>query len=202
MLSVKKIILFLISVFLLQGCSKKDAENTPQENNAVNTVYLEKQVKGVINTDAKFILRGKFDVDPLTEFSSGSEVMNKKEWGIKFYLFTLKNGTAQKKYETPLLNGSFKSCKVEKINLVNSDHDFVYYNSMSYFMGSGGGEVLAYIIDLKDQIIYYAHLVVEPEGKVEFYMSPNNAIVNKFFLNVFKKDYPTLKLASKDPVLD
>lgn len=187
----------------LQGCGKKEAEETPQGAAFESNEMLQGKIHGVLNTDAKFILKGKFATDSLNEIASGSEVMNKKEWGIRFYLLSYKDGKFQKSWETPLLNGSFKESKVEKLRMNNIDHDYVYYNSLNYFMGSSSGEVLSYIIDLKAQIVYYAHLVMEPEGKVELFVSNsgNNDIL-KYYTTVFKKDYPALKLTDKDPVLD
>lgn len=161
------------------------------------------KLKEATGKDIKFYLRGNFASDSANNIAAGTEVMNKKEWGIKFYLFKTSKDSLQKIYETALLEGSFKESKVDKMSLPDSNHDYLYYNSLNYFMGSAGGEVLAYIIDLQGEKIYYAHLVSEPDGKVNLFISHGgNPVVSSFFKDLFKKDYPTLKITSKDPVLD
>jgi hypothetical protein len=66
-------------------------------------------------------------------------------------------------------------------------------------MGSGGGEVFCYIIDFNEKEAYYAHLVADNK-KVSLYLSDNikNDDVRQFFLNTFKRDFPTYILVQQD----
>ena len=100
------------------------------------------------------------------------------------------------KYETELLDGSFKESFVDKIKFSSIDYDLVYYNSQGYFMGSGGGEVFSYIVDFENKQVYYAHLVVESGSSTSLFISENtqNKELINFFTLTFKKDHPVLKL--------
>jgi hypothetical protein len=134
---------------------------------------------------------------------TGTEILTKKEWGIKFHLFEVKDNKPEKKNDTKLLDGSFKDCRVEKLNISGIDNDLIYYNSLNYFMGSAGGEIFSYIIDFKIQKTYYAHLVSEPGKPVLLFLSGNNnQEINGYFTSTFKKDFPAFKIVSKDQVLN
>jgi hypothetical protein len=93
---------------------------------------------------------------------------------------------------------------VDKIKFSSFDYDLVYYNSQSYFLGSGGGEVFSYIIDFENKQVYYAHLIVESESSTSLFISENTSskeLIN-FFTLTFKKDYPGLKLVQDDIIVD
>jgi hypothetical protein len=71
-------------------------------------------------------------------------------------------------------------------------------------MGSGGGEVFSYIIDLENKQVYSAHLVVESQSATYLFISDNtqNKELINFFTLTFKKDYPGLTIVEDDIVLD
>lgn len=203
MLSGKYYVLILILCISIAGCFKKETDENPQSNVFDNPEYLTSKLKEVTGEDVKFYLRGSFASDSTADIAAGTEIMNKKEWGIKFYLFKINKDSLKKVFVTNLLEGSFKESKVEKLSFPDSNHQVLYYNSMNYFMGNTGGEVLVYIIDLQAEKIYYAHLVSEPDGKVNLYISDDgNPKISKYLRDLFKKDYPSLRLTSKDPVLN
>ena len=109
-----------------------------------------------------------------------------------------------KKYETSLLDGSFKESLVRKIKFPKFKYELIYYNSQDYFWGSGGGEVFAYIINYAKKETFYAHLFSESRKQVELFLSKNitEPDLKKFFISSFKKDYPELKFTSDDVSLE
>jgi hypothetical protein len=194
--------IFFFTLVIITGCNKKESGENPSPVNSFNNpVYLNAKVKEVIKDDPKFLMRGYFRSDSLKDIAAGTEIANKKDWGIKFFLLQINKDSLEKKYESPLLNGSFKDSKVEKKKFSGTDHDFIYYNSQDYFMGSGGGEIIAYIIDLQAEKVYYAHLISEPEGKSLLYLSfKDQPEIAKFLKDTFKQDFPTYTIIAKDPV--
>jgi hypothetical protein len=93
---------------------------------------------------------------------------------------------------------------VDKIKFSSIDYDLVYYNSQGYFMGSGGGEVFSYIVDLENKQVYSAHLVVESQSSTYLFISDNTQIKEliNFFTLTFKKDYPSLTIVDDDIVVE
>ena len=198
-----KVLLFFSLLLGFISCSDKkekipilDFENKTQVLDIVKKHY---------NKETQIAFGGLFDETGKQFIVSGLEINNSDEWGIKF-VFLEKSGTQfVSKYETGLLDGSFKESFVDKIKFSSIDYDLVYYNSQDYFMGSGGGEVISYIVDFENKQVYYAHLVVESgESATSLFISENT--VNKelinFFTLTFKKDYPGLKIVKDDIVVE
>lgn len=193
------IVLLLISIF---SCSDKK-EKIPVIDYQNNAQVLE-IVKKYIDKDILVATGGMFDESGKQFIAVGYEINNSDEWGIKFS-FLEKNGEEfVTKYKTDLLEGSFKESFFSKIKIPSFDYELVYYNSQSYYLGSGGGEIFSYIIDLENKQVYYAHLVVQSESSTDLFISDNttnNDLKNFFILN-FKKDYPNLKKVADDIVIE
>jgi hypothetical protein len=203
-LLLSKYLILLLLVILISGCEKKNGDMAPPVNNNMdNSEELIKGLNSILKSEVNFALKGNFSGDSTQQVVTGTEILTKKEWGIKFHLFEVKDNKPEKKNDTKLLDGSFKDCRVEKLNISGIDNDLIYYNSLNYFMGSAGGEIFSYIIDFKIQKTYYAHLVSEPGKPVLLFLSGNNnQEINGYFTSTFKKDFPAFKIVSKDQVLN
>ena len=187
-----------IIILLLISCSEKKEKIPVLDYN--NKAQLLEMVKKHYNPDAVFAFGGIFDDTGRETIAVGTEVENNDNWGIKFILLKLEDNEFVVKFETDLLDGSFKESFVNKIKFSSFEDELLYYNSQSYFMGSGGGEIFSYIIDFNDKLVYYAHLVVDPTTDTSLFISDNtdNKEIKNFFNLNFKKDYPNLKLVSDD----
>jgi hypothetical protein len=194
--------LFILLAFLT-GCQKKAPDQEPVTIKPFNNYdTLLNEVKGLFHTDDGIVLPGNFKGDN-TQQAAALIYVNKKEEKINFNLIEIKDNKLEKKDETKPLDGSLKGCKLEKINLQGMNNDLIYYNSEGYFMGSSDGEVYAYIIDFKTPKTYYAHLVSQSRRPVQLYISDTeNKVISKYFIDSFKKDYPTIKLTARDPVFN
>ncbi len=196
------IFLLIISFFIIISCSEK-TDKIPKINYQDKSELLD-IVKKHYNKDAEVALGGMFDETGKEFIASGVEINNSDEWGIKFTFLEKSNDEFIELFETELLNGSFKESMIDKIKLSSFDYELVYYSSQSYFMGSGGGEVFSYIIDLELKQVYYAHLVVESESAIYLYLSENTQrreLIN-FFNMTLRKDYPGLQIVSDDIIID
>jgi hypothetical protein len=193
-------VLFLLSVILISCGEKKE---TPPAKDYNAPAVLIKELKSVLNMDIKVAYAGFFDSNQVQEFVAGTEINTKDTWGIKFFMLTRDNGEFRMIFETDVLEGSFENSSTEKLNLPSYNYEMIYYNSLDYFMGSGGGEVFSYIIDLNRKEVYYAHLVTEGK-QISLFLSSNTEDdeVKSFFLNIFRKDYPSFSLVDKDIRLD
>ena len=172
----------LLLLFGLVSCSDKqekipvlDFENKAQVLDAVKKHY---------NKETQAAFGGLFDETGKQFVAAGWEINNADDWGIKFAFLEKSEDEFESIYET--------------------ECDLVYYNSQGYFMGSGGGEVFSYIIDLENKQVYYAHLVVESQTATYLFISDNtkNKELINFFTLTFKKDYPGLTIVEDDIVLD
>lgn len=169
-----------------------------------NKVQVLDIVKNYYNKETQVAFGGLFDETGKQYIAAGFEINNLDEWGIKFDFLEKSGNEFNTKYETELLEGSFKESFVDKIQFSSIDYDLVYYNSQGYFMGSGGGEVFSYLVDFENKQVYYAHLIVESESLTSLFISENtqNKELINFFTLTFKKDHPSLKIVEDDIVVE
>jgi hypothetical protein len=201
---LKLLLLIIISIFFCASCGdkKEDAQKPNFYIRDSSMVYIE--AKKIFGDQLKTILIGNFDTDTLLEAIAGIEITGNNQWGIKFFLLEEETNSLIKKYETELLDGSFKEALWRKINFPNYNYDLIYYNSEDYFLGSGGGEVFAYVLDFNTHSTYYAHLFSEAREPVKLFLSENisDKEIRKFYVSRFKKDYPDVQLSSEDVSLE
>lgn len=185
----------MIALFV-SSCGEKN-EDPAFIANLDKPAFVLQQAKSVVGENVNFAFRGNFSSDSAIEVGAGAEFTDPSKWGIKFYLLSIVEGKLQKSFETELLDGSFKECLVDKIKMSGFDHELLYYNSKSYFMGSGGGEVYSYIVDLKTKEVYSAHLLSERNQQVSLSLSGNveDTPLKSFFIGLFKKDYPSFSIS-------
>lgn len=194
------ILVFLLSIIF--SCSDKGEKIPVIDFN--NKTQLLETVKKYYNPNAVFAAGGIFDDTGKQLIAAGVEVENNEVWGIKFALLQVVDQYLTVQYESEVLDGSFKESFVDKIKISSFDNELIYYNSQSYFMGSGGGEIFSYIVNFNDKQIYYSHLVLEPNEVASLFISDNtdSREIKNFFLLTFKKDYPNLKVVTDDIIVD
>lgn len=201
-----KISLIFISVmliFFLIGCeNKKENEElagTINNNLSVKENVIQKATE-VLGVNVKEAFQGNFDEDDVKEIAVGIEISDNNNWGIKFSLLKEIDNDFKEVYSTKLLDGSFRESMLQKIKFPSFPYELLYYNSQDFFMGSGGGEIFAYIIDFNNKEIYYAHLFSGTNRAISLYLSDNilEDEIRNFFLNLFKKDFPKLTIIKKD----
>lgn len=195
-------ITFFLFLLALISCSDKN-EKLPILD-FENKVQILDVIKSHYNKETQIALGGMFDESGKQFIAAGWEINNSDEWGIKFAFLEKSGDEFISKYETSLLDGSFKESFVDKIKFSSIDYDLVYYNSQGYFMGSGGGEVFSYIVDLESEQVYYAHLVVESGSSTSLFISENtqNKELANFFTLTFKKDHPGLQIVEDDIIVE
>ena len=201
----KNLPVILLALFLAscgENENKKELELISKFN---DPVFVLNKTKTVLSNNVKFAKKGGYDQDTVIEVAAGTEITTPEKWGIKFYFLKLKGTKLTKIFDTDLLKGSFNESLVNKIKFPEFEHELIYYNSQDYFLGSSGGEIFSYIIDFKDRQVYYAHLIIESPKPVSLFISKNTNDVKEikeFFINNFKRDYPSLKLLAEDKNID
>jgi len=195
---------FIILCLLFGVISCADKQEKIPVLDFENKAQVLDAVKKHFNKETQAAFGGLFDETGKQFIAAGWEINNADDWGIKFSFLEKTEDEFVSKYETELLDGSFKESFVDKIKFSSIDYDLVYYNSQGYFMGSGGGEIFSYIVDLENKQVYYAHLVVESQTATYLFISDNtkNKELINFFTLTFKKDYPGLTIVEDDIVLD
>jgi hypothetical protein len=197
LLSNKIFLTILVLALVFNGCKK--SSEPPPHNLFENEHMILQTAKDLVGENISFTSAGYFDSDSIKSIVAGTEVSEKNNWGIKFYLLSWIEGEFKVKYETGLLDGSFVQCLVDKMKFSDSGAELIYYNSKSYFLGTGGGDVYSHIINLKSQKVYSAHLSVISEGRISLELSDNidKPMIKKFFISYFRRDYPNLKIVEK-----
>lgn len=194
------LVLTIAFIALLMGCENILNKKNPQAfNDLTNPEQLLKFSKQKICEDVEKVIYDFFEIDSVRKIAAGVEIFTEEEWGIKFAFYKTIKDTVQLVYETKLLDGSMKESEFSAIKL-NKDYYYLYYNSGSYFLGSGGGEIMAYLIDLPERQVFYAHLFIIPNKPVSLFLSPNikDEKLKDYFLKLFKNEYPDLKIVTTD----
>ena len=205
MLFVKKLsaAIFIVLLTFIISCNKEGQKNPPHKIDLSSRDALLSEAKKILGSDAQMIIPGKFAGDTTKEFIAGTEINKPDKWGIQFHFLKEADNNLENVFETGLLEGSFTDGIVKKENTLNSGYDLIYYNSLDYYLGSGGGEVFAYLIDFSKKQTYYSHLIIEKGRKISLFLSENETPeVKNYFLGIFKKDYPDLRVVDKDINLD
>jgi hypothetical protein len=199
----KYYLVVLIISLILFSCNEKEKEIPENKVDLNSPGAVLKEAKKVIGNDVQITVTGHFNQDTTKEFAAGTEINKPDVWGIRFYLLKKDGSGLSVVDSTGLLEGSFTDALVRKEKLPSSDYDMIYYNSLDYYLGSGGGEVFAYLVDFSEGQTYYAHLFTEKGSRISLYISDNTTPEGKnYFLSVFKKDYPALRIVDKDIDLD
>lgn len=190
--------LFFTIVLLVLFSSCKKSYEPPPHNLFENEQLVLKTAKDLVGENVSFTSSGFFESDTLKSIVAGVEVTENNNWGIKFYLISWIEGEFQIKYSTPLINGSFVQCLVNKIKFSEFDTELIYYNSKSYFLGNASGDIYSHIIDLKKLKVYSAHLSVTG-SRVSLDLSQNIDVpmIKNFFTSYFRRDYPNLRLVER-----
>ena len=199
---------FLVICIIFSSCEKKQQKPFSYEVSPDSALKIDKAVIAayagrVLGNKIKIFDYGIYESDSSRGLVVGKNIMGDSLFGIKFYYFKLVKNEPKQIYETPLLNGSFNESLVRKIKMINYRYEMIYYDSQDYFMGSGGGEVFTYIVDLNKRAIYYAHFFTVPDRPVSLFLS-NNMIpeIKEFLIKHFQRDYPNLHIVNKDIDLD
>jgi len=193
--------LIVLAVFII-SCSGKKDKPIPELNMEDKNQVLE-IVKNHFDADISRVFVGNFDDNNLSVIAC-AEKMDTINWGIKFYHIVQSNKKIKCKYETEILPGSLKESMLDKIKISNKPFELIYYNSLNFFMGTGGGEIYSYIIDLNEKQVYYAHFVNDIDYPASLFISENteDLMIRNFIISNFKKDYPSLKIVDEEIKLD
>jgi hypothetical protein len=200
--SVMKTIQIVFLFIFIISCSDKESKIPVLDFQ--NKSQLLEVVKKHYDKNSSVAFGGVFDESGKRTIVTGSEIENNKDWGIKFTQLEIVDDEFKVKFETNLLDGSFKQSFVDKIKFASFDNELIYYNSQDYYLGSGGGEIFSYIIDFTAKQVYFAHLIIEPSTSISLFISGNTKSkeLRNFFVLTFKKDYPDLKVVDKDVSVD
>lgn len=197
-------ILIVISFTLTAiSCGDKDEDALPKIDyeNKIQLIELSKRIFGQEVVSA---FGGFFDETAKKKIAVIIETDENVDWGIKFALLEEANAELETKFESRILSGSHKESFLDKIKFPSFDYELLYYNSQGYFMGTGGGEIYSYIVDFGSKEVYNAHLVLEARRPASLFLSANilNKDVRNFFIQIFKKDYPNLKIVDQDITIE
>lgn len=206
------LILLVVSVSGLSSCKKEAPKPLPAIVSADSAKVLdrknaEEKIRQALpkGETLRFFETGYFKDTLTLGIIAGSEIKTKEKWGIRFSYFERQHdGSYRKSYSTQLLDGSFDQSAVRKIKIAPFDNEMVYFDTQDYLIGSGGGEILAYIVNVNAGRLYYAHFINVPRQPVSLFISPevDKQQVRQFFISSFRKDFPELRMISKDYKLE
>ncbi len=189
-----KNLLFVTLIFIIVSCDK--GYEPPPHNLFEDQRQVLQAARETVSERVTFAVSGYFESDSVKSICAGVEETSNNQFGIKFSLVSWKEGEFVRQYTSGLLDGSFDGCIVDKIKFSDIPNELIYYNSKSYFMGSGGGEVFLHVIDLNKRKVYSAHLITASRGPATVELSDNIDIpmLRTFFVSYFRRDYPSLRV--------
>ena len=200
---ILKYLILVSFVVLVSSCGDKGDDVLPRIDfeNKIQLIELSKRVLG---NEVVTAFGGFFDESPRKKIAAVIETDENIDWGIKFVLLEENKGKLETIFQTRILPGSHRESFLDKIKFPSFEYELLYYNSQGYFMGTGGGEVYTYVVDFDNKEIYYAHLINEARKPISLFISANttNKDVKNFFIQIFRKDYPNLKLVDQDITLE
>ncbi len=204
MLSLNKKLLagiFFLFVFMLIGCDRDSKDpSTPIEDYLSDNQKLLAHLKKNFDPQTEVALYSQFGIDSSKEILAIKETKPSKtdKWGLKIQLLSADSLKKKDEVFLPEMSATESICTTQKLD--SFSHDLFYYNSGSFYTGSSGGEIFAYLVDFPGKQIYYAHLIISPNKPAALFFSKNcsEQKVKDFFLNLFKSDYPELVVVQKD----
>lgn len=201
--SISVLTIALAGAFVLASCKsgsndETNKANDPSSGSAQQAADLAEAQK-MYGESAVNVIRGNFASNP-ADMVAMLEISSDTTFGIEFAHLRRENGAVKEVYKTKMLDGSFNESKTKKLNLPGISNDLVYYNSQDYYLGSGGGDIYAYILDFAAKEIYSAHFFSYESKPTSLYISPNavNEEIKNFFISEFKALFPELKVVNTD----
>jgi hypothetical protein len=195
--------IFFLLTFSFFRCGDKGDDVVPRIDYE-NKVQMMDFSKNTLGDEVVSAFGGFFDNSPRKKIAAIMETDENINWGLKFVLLEELDGKLKINFQSKIIPGSHKESFLDKIKFPSFDYELLYYNSQGYFVGSGGGEVYAYIVDFENKEIYSAHLIAETNRPVSLFISKNteNREIKNFFMQIFKNEYPSLKIIDEDITLE
>lgn len=195
--------IFFLLTFSFFRCGDKGDDVVPRIDYE-NKVQMMEFSKKTLGDEVVSAFGGFFDNSPRKKIAAIMETDENINWGLKFVLLEELDGKLKINFQSKIIPGSHKESFLDKIKFPSFDYELLYYNSQGYFVGSGGGEVYAYIVDFENKEIYSAHLIAETDSPVSLFVSKNteNKEIKNFFIQIFKNEYPSLKIIDEDITLE
>lgn len=198
MLLNRKYYLFVFVYLLtfIAGCGR-DKE---QKVNFDDEISIRNLASTLIEGNIKFVASGYFSSETGKSVVAGSESLERDKPGISFSLIDKVEDEFEVVYNTGILEGSFEKCVVDKIKFSSEPGELIYYNSKDFYIGSGGGDVFLYLVNMVKKEIYYAHLIVNRASGASLFLSDSTGdpMIRKFFVSYFRKDYGSLRIIEND----
>jgi hypothetical protein len=187
---------FVYLLTFIAGCGR-DKE---QKVNFDDEISIRNLASTLIEGNIKFVASGYFSSETGKSVVAGSESLERDKPGISFSLIEKVEDEFEVVYNTGILEGSFEKCVVDKIKFSSEPGELIYYNSKDFYIGSGGGDVFLYLVNMVKKEIYYAHLIVNRASGASLFLSDSTGdpMIRKFFVSYFRKDYGSLRIIEND----
>ena len=156
LLNKLKLVLVLFSFPLfVNGCGDRNQEPSSTKEDYLNdNQKLLQHLQENFDPEIKAALYSQFDSD-----STKKEILAIKEttpsktdkWGLKIQRLSKDSLIMKDEFFLPEMSTNESICITQKIDSIS--YDLFYYNSGSFYIGSSGGEVFAYLIDFAENSI-------------------------------------------------
>lgn len=185
-------------MLLIASCTK-EVKEPDKKINYGNSAELSKFGSKVAGKEFRFATFENFNSDTLKEIVIGKEIEEGDTWGIRFSFYET-DQPIHTVFTTMLLEGSFSGATVTPMKIAGKEHQLLYYNSGDFFLGSGGGEIYSYIIDLENRKVHSAKLKLQRLGDASLQIVTDGfeETIKEYFITLFKKEYPDLTVTESD----
>ena len=117
----KSVIILFLFITLISCSGKKEKIPIIDYENSAQVLEI---VKKYFDKDILVATGGMFDESGRQFIAAGSEISNSDEWGIRFNFLQKSGNEFISKYQTDLLDGSFKESFFSKIKIPSFDAIF------------------------------------------------------------------------------
>lgn len=192
-----------IPFLFLGGCKQK--QDAPETAAPVQNVSAIDALLGAKLNASNFVkVQGHFLTMDGEEYAVLRDAKNGRDVGIIISICSVKQGTVTINYETPIVDGAVKHSIFQKVNVPGVTDTLLYYDSGDFFMGSGSGELYAYIIQPKEVSFLKAHLFIDGDTPPKVFIpdTPKTKVLRGYLFNKLRDQFPGLKFAAKDVSID
>ena len=192
----------LLLPFFFFACDKNNKQDDPLagKSQVTEEKLITDYIQHSYNGNELKIIKGNFRANESENSAVLFEVNKGPELGIRFILLHVAGDSVSQQFSSSLFDGAVNEAVYEKIRVPGKNYDGVYYNSGSYFMGSGGGEIFSYIVDFSEAKIYTAHLFILKNQVPKLFIPEivRNTEMGTFFQKKCKIDFPNVQVVSRD----
>lgn len=197
----------LILVIPFAGCGDESKQPEKTAGNEIEETASMEDPQQLMATlgeqlgkEAKFVLHADFDGDGEEETAAGTEDKNDVTAGTRLYFFERDDTLYSEVYRTDIFEGFPEESLITAIQPDSNAQQYLYYDTQDTYAGSGIIDVFAYIVDMKTQTVYSAHLYSGNDQSMLLFLNEaaTDTWAEEYFQSVLSRTYEDITITDTD----